>query len=378
MPGVPDEAPFTDDDIDTVFLSLASRSRPGGVLAVSGGSDSLAMLHLARRWRDARAAHVKTDVPLLVATVDHGLRPESAAEARHVAALAAHWGFEHVTLRWEGEKPTTGLQEAARDARYKLLVAVARERGFARIATAHTVDDLAETFMMRLSRGSGLEGLSAVMRGTRREGVAIIRPLLELTRDRLRAELTRAGVTWIDDPSNEDERFTRVRWRKLMPLLAAEGLDAARLFDVSLKLHHANTALDAMTVRYMADHVLVERTGSAGTWHRFDPVRDRTGSAPAPEDRPRRYRIATGEAARPNPFEVDRRVMAATIGMLGQDQYGPGYDQIEALLDDLDEAQRTEQTLRRTLGGCLITYEPGWITIAPEPPRRGRTTTPRS
>lgn len=374
MPGAPDEAPFTDDELDAVFLSFAARRAPGAILAVSGGSDSLAMLHLARRWRDVRRARGKAEVPLIVATVDHGLRADAATEAKHMASLAAAWGFEHVTLRWEGEKPATGLQEAAREARYALLVALAKDRGLARIATAHTVDDLAETFLMRLSRGSGLEGLAGVMRGTRRQGVSVVRPLLDVSRARLRAELTREGITWIDDPSNADERFTRVRWRKLMPLLAAEGLDARRIADVSLKLHHADTALESVVRQVMARRVKVERAGASGQFERFSWVRDRmSGSRFDATRRPTRVLIATRQAAsHPVPFEVLRRILAIAVEAVGR---RPELAQLEQLIDDVDAVGRSGQTIRRTLGGCLITYEPGWITIAPEPPRRLRKTT---
>src|SRR5207245_7672900 len=183
--------------------------------------DSVALMWLAARWRGAR----KRGPRLIAVTVDHGLRPEAAREAREVKQLARSLGLPHRTLRWTGPKPKTGLPAAARDARYRLLAQAARAHGATHILTAHTRDDQAETLLMRMARGSGLAGLAAMARQAKREGVILARPFLQVSKSRLVATLTRAKVGFAIDPSNRDLHFTRPRFRALMPALAAEGCD---------------------------------------------------------------------------------------------------------------------------------------------------------
>ena len=148
-------------------------------LAVSGGADSLALLLLAQRWRSARASGPQ----LLVLTVDHGLRPESAAEARFVGEVASRYGLSFRSLRWEGPAPTAGVEAAARAARYSLLLGAARAEGATHLATAHHRDDQAETFLMRLARGSGVYGLAAMSPDVDRDGIRLVRPLLDVSHE---------------------------------------------------------------------------------------------------------------------------------------------------------------------------------------------------
>lgn len=216
---------------------------PGPValgLAVSGGSDSMALLHLAALWAKARAGAVR----LRVATVDHGLRLEAAAEARDVARAAAALGFEHDTLRWRGWDGRGNLQAAARAARRALLRRWAERHGLGAVALAHTRDDQAETVLLRLARGSGVDGLAA-MPPARREGALLwLRPLLEERRDDLRAWLHAQGIGWCEDPSNEDSRFDRVRARRMLAELAPLGLSAARLAAAAAHMGAAQEVLD--------------------------------------------------------------------------------------------------------------------------------------
>lgn len=203
MPGLDPDACFSRYDLD---------AQPAVVLAVSGGSDSTALLLLARRWFAAHAPRVR----LVAVTIDHGLRAESADEARSVAELAERLGVEHRTLRWTGGKPGSGLQAAAREARYSLLAEAAQKAGAARVFAGHTLDDQLETVAMRSLRGEG-PGLSGMAPATLYDGsVWIVRPLLGLRRAALRDMLTRQGVGWIDDPSNENLNYERVRLRSAM------------------------------------------------------------------------------------------------------------------------------------------------------------------
>src|SRR5206468_1406729 len=204
-------------------------------LAVSGGPDSLALLLLAARAR-----------PQLVeaATVDHALRPESAAEAAFVAELCGRLGVPHqiFTVQWK-EKPETAIQERARIARYRLLGGWAQERGLTAVATAHHVDDQAETFLMRLARGAGVKGLAGMRRLVRGTpaGVSVIRPLLGWRHAELEAICAAAGVSPIDDPSNQDEQFERVRMRQA--LASSDWLDPKAIGASATNLAQADAAL---------------------------------------------------------------------------------------------------------------------------------------
>lgn len=150
--------PVSATEAKSLFSDL--KNLPALVLAVSGGPDSTALMVLAARWRNALKAPPK----LIAVTVDHGLRAQSKGEAAGVGRLARMLGLAHRTLRWTGKKPTTGLQQAARQARYRLLAEAARKVGAAHILTAHTLDDQAETVLIRMSRGSGVTGLAAMQR----------------------------------------------------------------------------------------------------------------------------------------------------------------------------------------------------------------------
>ena len=184
----------------------------GLVLAVSGGPDSIALMWLAARWRAA----LSRGPDLLAVTVDHGLRPESAREAREVKRLARTLDVPHRTMRWSGEKPKSGVPAAARAARYRLLATVARQSGASHILTAHTRDDQAETLLMRLLRGSGISGLAAMARESEREGVLLARPFLNISKSQLIATLEKAKIGYADDPTNRDVSFTRPRIRNLI------------------------------------------------------------------------------------------------------------------------------------------------------------------
>lgn len=238
----PDDAPLSMMEARALFQPYAKMSCLA--LAISGGPDSMALLWLAARWRAAR----RTGPKLIVFTVDHGLRPEAKAEARLVARFAAQLGIIHRTLLWRGEKPKTGLQAAARAARYHLMAKAARKAGASHLLTAHTSDDQAETILFRMARGSGLRGLSGMQETTERDGVILGRPLLQVPKARLIATLRAAQVPFAEDASNRDAKYTRVRWRALMPRLALEGLDARGLGRFARRMKRANDALEACTL----------------------------------------------------------------------------------------------------------------------------------
>jgi tRNA(Ile)-lysidine synthase len=209
--------------------------RPVIALAVSGGPDSTALMLLAARWRDS----LKTKPKLVAVTVDHGLRKESKGEATAVARLAreAKRCASHGALEW----PQARNGGSGKSARGALSIAWrgARKAGAAHILTAHTLDDQAETVLIRMSRGSGLTGLGAMTRTAPlppdgESTIVLVRPLLDIAKARLIATLDVAKIPYADDPSNHNPRFARPRLRNLMGALAEEGLDAKRLAQLAI------------------------------------------------------------------------------------------------------------------------------------------------
>lgn len=201
-------------------------------VAVSGGADSFALLHMAQQWCR------KKRINLQAFTVDHGLRAESKREAEAVAKWCAENNIPHEILFWEGEKPKTGLQDAARIARKQLLGEACARRNISHLLLGHHADDQAETVLMRLQRGSGLKGVLG-MRPLKQDefsAIEIIRPLLELRRQSLRDYAAVEKLPFHDDPSNEDTRFERTRVRealKHLPELAnGLGKSLARLGEI--------------------------------------------------------------------------------------------------------------------------------------------------
>jgi tRNA(Ile)-lysidine synthase len=372
-----DDAPFGDEEIERRFAGVATNydEAPGALLAVSGGSDSLALLLLARRWRDARGAAAP---PLVAATIDHGLRSGASDDAAAVAAVAARWGFEHVTLAWEGPKPATGVQEAAREARYGLLLAEAERRGFANIAVAHTLDDQAETVLMRLIAGSGLKGLAGMSRASYRGRVLVHRPLLDVPRARLRHALAEAGVSWLDDPSNADPRFLRPRLRELLPLLAAEGLDAARLDLLARKFGRADRALHRAMVNLFTRAGVVEDVANGvvvrldARLHAEDVPDPRARPAPPPDGVARRVTLEA------EPFfaeaqELQLRAVSRALAIVRPTATPPEQEALERLCAEIGEVGLGWRgSVRRTLAGCVVSAGPRRIRIAAEPPRRAR------
>jgi tRNA(Ile)-lysidine synthase len=319
------------------------------VLAVSGGPDSTALMWLAALWRK----RIRRGPKLIAVTIDHGLRKQSAAEARAVKALAVSLGMPHATLRWSGEKPSTGIPAAAREARYALLTKAARKAGAVHVVTAHTRDDQAETFLMRLSRGSGLAGLSAMAATSARDGVVIVRPLLDVPKARLIATLAKAKVAYADDPTNRDPSFTRPRWRQLLPLLAQEGVDGRNIARLTERLARANAALEAISDRTEA--ALMQYDGGASGAMR-ECVDARTFLT--------------------LPQEIRLRLLHRMIDRLGHE--GPAeLGKVETLLDSLVDALAVRGVeaigrtgFKRTLAGAIVSSRGGTICVEAAPLRR--------
>jgi tRNA(Ile)-lysidine synthase len=321
-----------DRDIERLFAGLGGFRHL--VLAVSGGADSMALMILVSRW----LAFAGRRRPMAeVVTVDHGLRANSAEEAHWVGERASALGFKHTTLAWTGEKPKSGLQEAAREARYRLLsehALRARARPVA-VVTAHTEDDQAETLLMRLARGSGLDGLSAMRPRrplTETGDVEIVRPLLGLGRDRLVATLKAEGADWVEDPSNACLDFERARLRAARSDLATLGLTNDKLALSVRRLARARTALERAAAQLGAEAV-DPHDGMFATINRTRFL------AAAPE--------------------LQVRLLTDVLKAFGGEARPPRLAKIEALAEAL--AGRDRITL--TLGGCIIAADPREIRV---------------
>jgi len=335
-----DNSPISASEAKTLFAPW--RDLPALVLAVSGGPDSVALMWLAARWRRAFVRSPK----LIAVTIDHGLRKEAAREAREVKRLARTLEIEHRTLRWTGDKPNRGVPAAARDARYRLLAQAARAARATHVLTAHTRDDQAETLLMRLLRGSGIAGLSAMARESERDGILLARPFLDVPKARLVATLDRARIAFADDPANRNPAFTRPRLRALLPLLAAEGGDARGLARLASRLARANAAVEVLT------------------------------------DGAERYLALANDPSRPGvdartfaglPEEIRLRLLRRSLDRLGHE--GPAeLGKVEALLATLDRAIAAQGSVTTTLAGALVSLARGRIRIVPAPLRRQKRT----
>ncbi|CAM5777296.1 tRNA(Ile)-lysidine synthase [Labrys miyagiensis] len=340
LPNPITQDPITQDELPSLFSDFDGLEHI--VLAVSGGADSTALMLLAARWREAHPATLLT-----VVTVDHALRPESAGECMQVAGRAEAFGIPCLIRCWSGDKPASRLQESARTARYALLAEAAVEIGADAIATAHTLDDQAETVLMRLLHGSSVDGLAAMRPVSRRGEVAHLRPLLGTPKARLVATLSAADVPWIEDPSNRNGRFERVRLRRLLEELAPLGLDPRRLSLLAERAARSADALETITAAHFARAYRQE--GGEG--------------------------VLGGSVYRAAPADIRLRMIERAIERVRESEdsrpYGLRLERLEALGKALDLAAAAGRRWRGSLGGVLMRLtDAGDIHISPEAPRR--------
>lgn len=318
-------------DSEAIFAPLAEFQRLG--LAVSGGPDSLALLLLAAEFADRHAAHAR----FVVYSVDHGLRPEAAGEAAYVADAARRLGFAARVLRWDGDKPETGIQQAARAARYGLIAAAMPADGAEILLTAHHLADQAETVLMRLAHGSGIEGLRGMDYFAEVGGLVVVRPLLGVDPADLGRLVAASDLVPAQDPGNLDTGYERVRWRQMLPQLAALGLDARRLSRFANRMRDADLAL----------------AGMAATAAAADPAGAGGGITRA---------VLVGL-----PRAVAIRLVANLLHRIGAGQKPHDLAPVETLTDRL----RMEPALKRTsLHGCLISSDGVTITVVREAGRQ--------
>jgi len=294
-----------------------------GAVALSGGGDSLSLMHLLADW--ARAQKLAPPVALIV---DHALRAESAAEARKAAGFARKAGLTAHILTRKGPVPRSGIEAVARDARYSLMGSWMRRQGLATLYVGHTLDDQAETFLLRLGRGSGLDGLAA-MRTLAPFPLPdfgdfnLARPLLRTSRIDLRDFLKQRNQPWLEDPMNSEARFARSRMRGLMPALEAAGLPPSRIADAAAHLARARAALE------LATEAVIARAAKA-------------------EDA--RVLLDAG-ALMAAPREVGLRALAGLLMAVSGEPYRPRFDALERLFDSIGNGKLGRGA---TLHGCRL------------------------
>jgi tRNA(Ile)-lysidine synthase len=303
---------------------------PRLALAISGGRDSMALAILGAEWAGRRGGRA------VALTVDHGLRAEAAAEAGQVRSWLTARGIEHRILAWRGPKPASGVQAAARSARYALLTGWCRQHGVLHLGLAHQQEDQAETFLMRLARADAPAGLAAMAALRREAGVRLLRPLLSVPRARLAATLAARGQAWTDDPSNADPAFERTRVGRQLAALAATGIDAERLAGAAAAAGHGRRALQREMAALAGEAVVLAPAG-----------------------------FALAEAARlaAAPGEVRRALLGRLLATVGGGVHLPG----RLALARLDAAFTAEAgTPRRSLGGCRLSPWHGRLLISRE------------
>ena len=286
-------------------------------VAVSGGGDSMALLHLMAEWAEDEK------IRLWAVTVNHGLRPEAAEEARFVSEVAQTLQVKHTTLTWTGWSGQGNLQDAARRARYRLMTDWAKAQGINTIALAHTADDQAETFFMRLARASGIDGLTGMQRRRVSDGITWVRPLLMQERFELRQYLRDLRQPWIDDPSNDNEAFDRIKARRAMEELSKLGIDIHVVGRVMDHLGQVRSALDFAT----HDHAL-------------DCVSEDQGDLIL-----NRRRFAEGAP------EINRRLVAHALRWIASADYGPRGMKLQEFLSAMMRGRDATLHGVRLLGG---------------------------
>ena len=329
---------------------MASHAAPerGWAVAVSGGGDSMALMHLLCDFARKQGHPLPS-----VLTVDHGLRRSSAKDAERVVLWARRLGLAAQVLTWRGKKPKTGIEAAARDARYRLMGSFLAEHKIGTLFVGHNQDDQAETFLLRLARGSGLDGLAGMQARAPWpvEGfpqLMLARPMLGFGRDSLRAYLKIKGQAWLDDSMNQDLAFDRVKMRKAQVVLAEAGLTTARIAAAAAHLARARESLDVMTAAVL---------GRA--------VKKREGKG----------LLLDAAALTAAPREVGLRALAAALMAVGGETYRPRFESLERLYDRIAGGGLGGGA---TLHGCRIhplgnrvkEFAPFSLAISRESPRK--------
>jgi tRNA(Ile)-lysidine synthase len=300
-------------------------------IAVSGGPDSMALAFLLKNW----CAENSLSSPLAL-IVDHRLRDESFTEAQQVRDRLAALSLPAEILIWEHEPVTSRLHAQARKARYELLTDACHRHGLHYLLAAHQRDDQAETILMRFCKGSGIDGLAGMAAQSMIDDVALLRPLLDVPKERLIATCTANAIPFVTDPSNEQEKFARGRLRRVMPLLAAEGLSTDSLIDLGTRAQEAQQALDHVTQHFATTHTHMDACGVIYI-----------------------HRTALLE----QPRAIALRCLSAALQAIQPHDYPPQHASVTSLLDALTGESSMPS---RTLHGCFISADDRELTIMRE------------
>lgn len=302
--------------------------KPHIAVAVSGGADSMALSLLLANWVGKHGG------TLSALSVDHGLRDGSAAEAARVASWMAARGIDHHVLNWQGDKPTTALQATARTARYDLLSDWCRRKRVLHLLLAHHLEDQAETFLLRLRGGSGVDGLAAMAGIVEKGPMRLLRPLLGIAKARLRATLQAASQQWLEDPSNHNTAFERVRIRQSLPDYAAAGMTAQVLAQTASRMARTRLALEAGASKLLAACCSMEAAG---------------------------YVKIDGPALFSAPDEISLRALGRMLLCVGGRQYPPRLEKLERLHEKMKTAfyDDLKGWKGATLGRCRVLSSTG-------------------
>ena len=325
--------------VDSISAEAFSRALDGCrvpspfALAVSGGPDSVTLMHLAARY--ARSRNV---APPVVFTVDHRLRRESCDEAHAVKEQAQALGLAHETLVWEGPKPRANLQHAARVARYSLIGEAMRRAGIWALLTGHTLDDQAETFLLRLARGSGLDGLSGMGQVApfpmpMFSDLSVMRPMLGFSKQQVLATAREFDASFFNDPSNSDPAFARSRTRDAMSALASAGVTPERIAEAAAHLRRARSAIET------AEREVFDRAVTLDPWG---------------------YALADRAALTAAPHEVGLRAVASLLRLAGGNEYPPDLDTLSGVYEWLS----MPMPRGRTAAGCRLALLSDGVVLA--------------
>ena len=300
-------------------------------IAVSGGVDSMVLMNLAKE------SDFLNDKNVFILVVDHGLRAESKQEAKFVKNEAKKLGFPTRILKWKGSKPNKRIQEEARNKRYSLLINFCRENNINNLYLAHHLDDQIETFLFRMFRGSGLQGLTSFSSSYERNGLTLIRPLIDTPKSELISYARRKKINWVEDPSNKNQKYDRVKLRKVLPLIYKEGFDKKVFLKSVKKLRLANQALDQITKEFVLQYVIINKNISVFIKQELFLT--------APED-------------------VQLRVLQNTIRIFsGERYYSPNYLKI---LNLMNWARNDNDISAKTLGGTIFRKRKGGLILYKE------------
>ena len=289
------------------------------VVAVSGGPDSLALCFLTKIYS------IKKSLNAYYFIVDHRLRKNSSKEAQSVKNLLKKHNIKSDILNWYGKKPNSNIQSLARNKRYSLLINQAKKSNIKTILTGHQIDDLYENFFIRLSRGSGLNGLVSFTEKTQRDEINILRPLINFKKKHLNYVTTKVFKSYVKDPSNDDNKFKRVRIRKLIKNLQMDGLDENKFLLTIKNLTDSNETIKFYVAKNLKDNSYIYKD---------------------------QRKIILNKEFFNQPHEITFRSLTEIIKFVGNKFYSVRGKKVETIIDKLKSEIRS--SLKLTLGNCII------------------------